>query len=312
MNHELTDVAPALLDTEKREDESKEKDKVDEPKPDWIKAITSSPAFVPGLFVGAAIVAMFWGLLSKLPGLWMNDDGYYTHGFLVPFISGYVIYRAWPAIRNRTVKPVYWVGLLMLPVAFVAWAAMVSDVDIVMSFMLIFTLLIGVCFIAGWRWLLALGAPIVYLAFALPIWTGIIHDYTNPLQTVSTKISYVMLKLMGLDPRQLDSTTIMLNRFSLDVGVPCSGLKLLLAISAFTIFFMLIARLRWWSNILMLAMVLPLCLFINSLRITLIGVVGNAYGSEAGHQFHDYSGYITLLLCFFILFKYARLLGWKD
>ena len=59
-------------------------------------------------------------------------------------------------------------------------------------------------------------------------------------------------------------------------------------------------------------MLLPLTVFVNGFRIALIGVVGNAYGSQAGHDFHDYSGYITLLVCFFLLFKFARLLGWKD
>jgi exosortase/archaeosortase family protein len=98
----------------------------------------------------------------------------------------------------------------------------------------------------------------------------------------------------------------------LDVGVPCSGLKLLLALSAFSVFFVLIANLKWWANAFMLAFVLPLALFINGLRIALIGVVGDTMGSDAGHQFHDYSGYITLLLCFVIVFKLARILGWKD
>jgi len=74
----------------------------------------------------------------------------------------------------------------------------------------------------------------------------------------------------------------------------------------------LIANLRWWANLLMFAVVAPLCLFINGLRIALIGIVGDRLGSEAGHAFHNYSGYVTLILCFFLLFKLARVLGWKD
>ena len=62
----------------------------------------------------------------------------------------------------------------------------------------------------------------------------------------------------------------------------------------------------------MLVIVVPLCLFINSLRVTLIGLVGEFRGDLAAHTFHDWSGYITLLICFFLLFKYARWLGWKD
>jgi exosortase/archaeosortase family protein len=96
------------------------------------------------------------------------------------------------------------------------------------------------------------------------------------------------------------------------VDVPCSGLKLLLALTAFTIFFVLIARLKWWANLLALGMIPVLAILINGLRIALIGVVGDTWGQDAGMTFHDYSGYITLIICFMILFKIFRWMGWKD
>jgi exosortase len=166
--------------------------------------------------------------------------------------------------------------------------------------------------VAGIRWMLALSPSILYLLFALPIWTGFIDNYTNKLQVVSTKVASIILSGVGYQVYQAQPTELMLDNFELNVAVPCSGLKLLVAVTAFTVFFMLIARLRWWANAIMLASVLPLCLFINGLRIGLIGIVGEESGRAAGLAFHDYSGYITLLVCFFILFKFARVLGWKD
>jgi exosortase/archaeosortase family protein len=122
-----------------------------------------------------------------------------------------------------------------------------------------------------------------------------------------------MLNLTGFQPYQdSTTTTIYLSNFVLDVGVPCSGLKLIVAVTAFTVFFVLIGGLRWWANLSMFALIVPLCLFVNGLRIALIGVVGDFYGHDAGMSFHDYSGYITLIVCFVILFKIARGLGWKD
>jgi exosortase/archaeosortase family protein len=143
-------------------------------------------------------------------------------------------------------------------------------------------------------------------------------------------------------------TTIMLDRFNLDVGVPCSGLKLFVAVTAFTVLFIYLGlMIRWdmfreklglppadqvtpetpsvfgrpgfgkafastfWPVGVLLALILPLCLFINSLRIVLIGLVGNQFGNEAGHKFHDYSGYITLVVCFYLLFLVAKGLKWK-
>ena len=114
-----------------------------------------------------------------------------------------------------------------------------------------------------WRWATGLALPALYLVFALPVWGSMIEVYTNPLQIQSTNVAFALLKAFGFQPLQTNSTTIYLNHFVLDVGVPCSGLKLVLAVGAFTFFFMLIGNLKWWGNVVMVAMVFPLCLFIN-------------------------------------------------
>lgn len=284
-----------------------------EPKPKFdARAIVQSPAFIPGLIVALGLGLMFWRMIAFLPTLWMSDDGYYSHGFLVPFICGFIIYRAWPLIKDRPINPQYYMIVPILALSYCALVANVTGMQNIASFTLIGMLWASVAFVAGWRWLAALFFPIGYLIFALPVWSMIIDSYTNPMQVLSTKVAYKMLEIGGLQPFSPNDNTIYLNNFTLDVGVPCSGLKLILALSAFTVFFVLIARLRWWGNAFMFLIMLPLALLINGLRIALIGVVGNQWGPEAGHKFHDYSGYITLVLCFFVLFKIARGLGWKD
>lgn len=283
------------------------------PKPmEIVQRVVKSKAFVPGLLVAIGIIATFYSLLVRLPRLWLADDGYYSHGFLVPFISGYAIYKWWPRLSKIKVQP-GWIALVFLvPLLFVVKAAYQTEIMQLMSVALIAAILLGVWFVAGWRWMFAVMLPAMYLLFMLPVWTGAIDNYTNPLQIISSQVAFYMLQATGFNPLQDGSTVIHLNNFVLDVGVPCSGLKLILAVTAFTTFFMMIAKLNIWGNAIMALMILPLCLAINGLRIALIGVVGDLYGSEAGMQFHDYSGYITLLVCFFILFKIARLLGWKD
>lgn len=274
--------------------------------------IRKSPAFVPGLIVLAALFLAFWELFTELPKLWFKDDGYYSHGVLVPFISAYVVYRWWPRLKDIPVRPFYPAIIPLLMTGWLLFAGVRIGQIQILSVSLVLMLLASVWFVAGGRWLLGLTLPILFLLFGLPIWSNIIDTYTNPLQIISTDISYAMLKLVGFDPWKQDNTTIYLANFTLDVGVPCSGLKLAIAVSAFTAFFMMIANLKWWGNLIMVTAVLPLCLFINGLRITLIGIVGNIYGEKAGTDFHDYSGYITLIVCFYLLFKLARLLGWED
>lgn len=276
------------------------------------QAIIKSPAFIPGLAIFGALCLAFFSLFSRLPHLWFEGDGYYSHGALIPFMSGYVVYKNWDKIKDVPAKG-SWFGIpVLLVTGWVLFAGVRIEQIQIQSFALVITLLGGTLLIGGWRWLRILALPMFLLLFALPIWSNIIDTYTNPLQQISTDVSYGLLKAFQFDPLKVDATTIHLPAFTLDVGVPCSGLKLLIAVSAFTTFFIMIGGLKWWGNMIMLIAIMPLCLFINGLRIALIGVVGNQYGAEAGHQFHDYSGYITLLICFFLLFKLMRLLGWED
>lgn len=267
-----------------------------------------------------AVGLAFWPLLKELPFMWLGTgewefrtgDGYYSHGLLVPFIAGYIIYQRWPLIKDIEVKK-GWIALIpLLLTLWILWAANATDIQQIRSYALITAMMSVVWFVAGWRWMWALSPGVLYLLFALPIWTGFIDNYTNKLQIVSTQVTLFLLKAASYEVYEDGPTALSLDHFELNVAVPCSGLKLVVAVTAFTAFFMLIARLKWWANGLMVTAVLPLCLFINGLRIALIGIVGEEQGRSAGMAFHDYSGYITLVVCFFLLFKFARLLGWKD
>jgi len=273
--------------------------------------VRQSPAFLPGLFLLVGLFAVYWPLFERLPKLWLRDEGYYSHGFLVPLIAGYIVSRNWDLMKGTPVKPQVWAIVPLLGFLYLVRGAYRTDVMQFMSYGLIFTLLLGILFIAGWGWFRKLAWPTIYLAFMLPIFGMFIENYTNPLQMVSAKVAEMILRVLGLG-MQIDGTLVYLDHFNFNVGAACSGLKLLFAVFAFTVFFVLIARLRFFGNAVMFVITIPLCLFINGLRIALIGLVGNQWGQEAGTTFHDWSGYITLLVCFFILFKIARLLGWKD
>ena len=66
------------------------------------------------------------------------------------------------------------------------------------------------------------------------------------------------------------------------------------------------------KRLLLFAFSLPLALAVNSVRIALIGVVGECVGTPAAHVFHDYSGLITLTLGFAALFALAKGLGCRT
>ena len=253
---------------------------------------------VLGFFVSVGLV--FFPLWSVIPGVWFEKDTYYSHGPLIPFCVAYVIYEKWDKLKALPRK-ICWPALIPMPfLLFVAWVGSRTVQQTVLSLTFLLLVVFSIWFVAGIYWAWRTLAPTLFLVFALPIWGPIIDRFTNPLQQISTQGTYVLLKLFGMHPIKDGPTIIQLDNYTLDVGVPCSGLKLLLAVSAITFFFMMIAKIRWWAHVLLVLFALPLTIFINSVRIAMIGVVGNTWGEQAGTSFHDYSGYISLVLCFLI------------
>lgn len=279
---------------------------------DELKEFISKPIVKSALALVALVVVAFLPLFSYVYQLWfVEKDSYYSHGAFIPVIAAYLIYDNRQHLKQIPFKPNI-LGLIGVLVAGpIVWVASRTTQFAPLSILFVITLISSVLFIGGWKWVKATVLPILYLLFGLPIWQSVIDNYTNPLQTISTKAAFALLKMASADTLKIDETTLMVRQFELNVGVPCSGLKLILAVSAFMAFFMMLAKLNWWKNIVLVALVLPLCILINGLRIAMIGIVGGQFGPEAGHQFHDYSGYISLIVCFFLLKKITSLMGWN-
>lgn len=264
------------------------------------------------LLAFAGLTAAFWTLFRWLPDNWFGDDSYYAHGAVVPICVGLIIWDRWDKLKQYPIKGVTLAIVPILATLYVTWFAHRTDMRSFQSVLLLVLLALGVLFVAGWKWLRGLALPIGYLGFALPIFDRFVDTHTQTIQRLSTDLSFTIMKVGGLGPyRAADMTTIIVDDFIMDVGVPCSGMKLLLAVFAISVFFMLIAKLRWFANAILLATVIPLTLVVNSIRIAAIGLVGANYGADAGHKFHDYSGYISLVLCFVLLMKLTKVLGWK-
>ncbi len=283
---------------------------------------------VPWLLAGlVAMIWMGWFFLQGLPEVWFDEEGYYSHGLLIPFMAMAAIYMRRDKIRAEQVTSSKF-GLVVMLVGLLALVASAVINNLSLGGFFFMVTVLGACLYAFGKGVTKhLVGPILFLIFMLPVLGWLIDIWTNPLQIASTRISEKLLNIVGYrtDMSGAQPTVVHMNNYTLNVGGPCSGFKLILSLTAFTAFFVMISRLGWKKNLLLFALTLPLALFINGLRIMLIGVVGEAqtaftplispfaawltqYGDDAGMVFHDYSGYGTLLICFVILHFIVRAL----
>lgn len=279
------------------------------------------------------IIALFsalllgWSFLTSLPPMWFDEEGYYSHGILVPFMTLAVIYMRRDQIRKQPIGS-SWLGfaVMLIGLGMVLEGRSIGNMSI-SGFGFILSLIGGVYFAFGKHIGRICLAPFLFLIFMMPFLGYIIDLTTNRLQIMSTVVASKMLSLVGFQNMIPDGfpTLILMDHYELNIGGPCSGFKLILSLTAFTTFFVMISSLGLWKDIFLFAITIPLALLINGLRIMLIGIVGE-YGtinpgawwavkmrelgknSDVGLVFHDYSGYITLIVCFIILHYTVKLL----
>ena len=153
--------------------------------------------------------------------------------------------------------------------------------------------------------------PLGFLAMMMPFPGPVLNDLTRGLQDLSTTGAAVLLNLVTFHNVHT-GYQIAMDNFVLFVDVPCSGFKTLLALITFNAFFARMLDGSIGKRILLFLTCLPLALAINIVRIALIGIVGETVGDDAAHIFHDYSGLITLVLGFAVLFTAARMFGCRK
>ena len=241
---------------------------------------------------------------------WTRPDSEYAHGPIVPFLAAIMIQQMWPRLRSHVCSRT-WAGIPIVAAALMVFVIgrllSVHQLLNIAFLMLSIGLVLALC---GGRTLRLTLIPLVFLSTALPWSDTLLSDTTAVFQLKSSEIAAQMLRLRD-DSAVCQGNIIYSDHLPspLVIGGACSGLKLLIASSTVSLFLVIVLRGTWWRKLILIAMVLPITIFINSLRVALIGVVGYRTQSvDAMHAFHNWSGYIGLAICAILLYTLAWIL----
>ncbi|MCL5103228.1 MAG: exosortase, partial [Armatimonadetes bacterium] len=271
-------------------------------------------SYWPLVLVCALFASVQWPVFKSWWVIWNETDSYYSHGPIVPFISGFMIWCNRRTLARTKIQPSWW-GLLILiasvPLQFITTLINTDTLHTLTFFCIVFgTLLL----LFGWRVTKVLFVPVAFLVTMIPIASWALDAATARAQLVSAGVAEKFLYWSGYEIVRYGNTIVSSDLPQpLMVGTPCSGLRLLISLITFSWFFVYVVEGARWKKWFLMLLSLPLAVFINSLRITMIGYAGFWTGSaEAMHTFHDYSGYIGLIICFVILFGIAKLIRVGD
>ncbi len=263
-----------------------------QPRDDRTAAETPSrrpPWFMASLFI-VALVVLYWRAAGELYTNWTLTDSYYTHGFLIPFVSAYFIWKDRAYLSKLPIAPsasgVVWIAfaaLLLLLGDFLGFR--------VFAHLSLIPMLAGmIAVLLGAQWVRRMWFPLVFLIFMIPIPPSLTQNIALKLKLLAAQSAVALANAVTL-PMVQEGSWIHFGDDRLLVGDVCGGLRSLIALLALGAVFAYISKVRTWAKVFIMAMAGPIAVAANIVRIFFLCVVAYFWGSEvAGGKVHDYSG----------------------
>jgi exosortase len=256
--------------------------------PTWARA---SAAVV---LLAALLGVLYWSILRDLLVQWWEDPNY-SHGFLVPLFSGYVV---WKLRRKLAALPVRgsWAGLVVV-VAGVA-ALLLGDIagELFFERSSLVVIIAGlVLFHLGGAWLRMLAFPLGFLFFMIPLPATLFYAVAFPLQQVAALNAVWVLDLIGV-PVLRDGNVIHLSQITLGVTEACSGIRSLISLLALAVAWGYLTFTGILAITALAASAVPITIAANAARVVVTGLVGQWLGPwYAQGFFHAFSGWLIFV-----------------
>jgi exosortase D (VPLPA-CTERM-specific) len=259
--------------------------------------------------IGSAVVlcALSWPSLVLLYNDWMARPEY-SHGILIPLLSGYLIYarRGAFGLGGRGVGLgvlVAVAGTLVVCLGMLSTIHALSQYGFVLACIGLFYSLVGT---ESWR---QTAVPLLLLFFMVPLPHMLHQLLSGELQLVSSEIGVAIVRLMGISVH-LEGNVIDLGVYQLQVLEACDGLRYLFPLTTLSFIFAYLFRGALWQRLLLFVSAVPITILMNSVRIAIIGFTVEHWGIGTAEGFlHDFQGWSIFLVCVACLLAEARLLA---
>lgn len=256
----------------------------------------------------ATVVWSYWTTLRDVAERWTTDPQY-SHGFLVPIFSAYLLWTRRGMLVAGELAPRWWgVGLVALAVMLRLIGHFFYQPWLDAGSLLI--CLAGIAAAAGGRRALIWSGPaILFLIFMLPLPYGVQSILGGVLQRIATLISTYSLQTFGV-PALSDGNVILLSETKLGVVEACNGVSMLITFFALATAVAILAPRSLVEKTLIVASAVPIAILANVIRITATGLLYEASRSDLARiVFHDLAGWLMMPIALGMLLVELFILG---
>jgi len=246
------------------------------------------------------LIGLYGGILRDLAWQWWDDPNY-THGFLVPLFSGFLVWHRRKQLAALPTKG-NWIGLPVLLAG--VGALLLGDLaaeNFLMRGSLIVMLAGLVLFHLGRDSFRVLAFPLLFLFFMVPLPATLFYAVAFPLQNLAARNAAWTLDTLGV-PVLLDGNIIHLTKQSLGVAEACSGIRSLISLFSVAVAWAVLTLPGVLAMAVFVAAVIPITILANAGRVVITGLIGQWFGVDyAQGFFHTFSSWLVFVFAFVCL-----------
>ncbi len=263
-----------------------------------------------GLAAAAAFSALYWPTFAWMSERFQEPGTSYSHGFLVPFVSGYIVWQRRQVLRSMPFAPAPWALPGLLASVMIHVVSTIWQLHFVSGFSFITAVWSVIGYFWGSRVARGVAFPMLFMIFMVPLPSVWLIHASFRLKMAAAQLATTVVQWMGV-PAVREGSAVQLPNCRILVDDTCSGLRSLISLIA------LATVMTQWFPIqtmarrsMLIASAVPMAVAANWLRVTMAILVGFVYGAKvAGGVYHDASGIVAFIVAFIGLAGIARWLS---
>lgn len=254
------------------------------------------PQIIIPIFCFFLLIVSYLPMFNWLIYRWTRSESYYSHGFLIPLISVFIIWQYRNKLKKTDITNSKF-GIILISIGLLIHIiAATLRVYFVSGFSFVLVLCGLILYFFGKKIMKTILFPVLFLLTMIPLPLVLISNLTVKLKLFVAQIAALLLSFIGFEAVR-DGSIIRIKESMLLVEAPCSGLRSLVALLTLGLLFAYFVKIGFLKRVIIFLSSIPIALISNILRVMLLSVVNYVYGEKfALGIFHDFSGYLLYVV----------------
>jgi exosortase len=216
-----------------------------------------------------ALMVCYASTLREMVDQWLIDQDM-AHGFVVPIVVVWIIWREREGWQAIPAKPSRW-GLLILAAAAALQVVAVLAAGLFAASVAFLVSIVGlIVFLRGFARLRSWTFPLVLTLFMLPKLAIVYNQATLPLQLLASRMAAGILTFSGIGVIR-EGNILDVGGHRIEVAEACDGIRYLLPLGFIGVLFAYLVDSKAWMRVVLLAVAAPVAMVANAVRVAAAG-----------------------------------------